>query len=600
MPIQNKFDTISSEDGLLYVSAKIIADVYKTLHGKSGTTQKKLVKELQVHSFMITWSRHKDESKKGTIATKLMSQFKSQVHAMYISVNDLETPKDGPNKQNHIKLLRLIEELPDINQTILAARSQINVEPVQFIPASAPIVEPMDETEQVTPTAETIVDPMDETEQVIPTAETIVDPMDETEQVTLVAAPVVEPEFNDNHIPMPIIELKEHEMFRDADNNIFPIEVRGERSKDKILFKAKDVAAFADNERLIKTILDDRKAYQYGIDYRVLEANANDLYMNQIIPKNLMAPLAPSKSPSKNLIALVVQSNSSVNGRGINHDHVYLTLAGLIRVAAVSRNANANLVKLFEWFVHLFYVHQFGSREERNELAQSLFKQVLNDQLAGLYCIDLGAFNDLYDSMNISRETYPPEKYGGHHLYKFGLSKDIGDRLTQHKNKTNGYGRWCKHVLLKWVILIPESKLSAAETMLSDKLNSAKLSFDYIDCNGKNHKELFAIDPIKHTGKVKVIYKQILSHYQTEENRMCEIITSLQTTHDLSISELHREYAQKLSESNEAKLKAEHKVELIKEQQLTLKAEHKVQLIASECKVEILQMQLKLAKAGLL
>lgn len=569
MPIQNKFDTISSEDGLLYVSAKIIADVYKTLHGKSGTTQKKLVKELQVHSFMITWSRHKDESKKGTIATKLMSQFKSQVHAMYISVNDLETPKDGPNKQNHIKLLQLIEELPDINQNILAMRSQINVEPVQFIPASAPIVDPMAETEQVTPAD------------------------DET---------IVEPEFSDNCIIMPIIELKEHEMFRDADNNVFPIEVRGERSKDKILFKAKDVAAFADNERLIETMLDIRKAYQYDTDYIVLEANANNLYKRQILRKNSITLMAGSKSPSKNLMALLVPSNSSANGRGINHDHVYLTLAGLIRVAAVSRNANANLVKLFEWFVHLFYVHQFGSHEERNELAQSLFKQVLNDQLAGLYCIDLGAFNDLYDPMNISRETYPPEKYGGHHLYKFGLSKDIGDRLTQHKNKTNGYGRWCKHVLLKWVILIPESKLSAAETMLSDKLNSAKLSFDYTDCNGKNHKELFVIDPIKHTGKVKVIYKQILSHYQTEENRMCEIITSLQTTHDLSISELHRDYDKKLSEAKEEKLNLiiEYEKKLSDANESKLKAEHKAELIGSESKVEILQMQLKLAKAGLL
>ena len=602
MTIQDKFDTISSEDGLLYVKAKPIANMYSSMPKKSGTTQKKLVKELQVHSFMITWDRHKDKSKKGTIATKLMSQFKSQVHTMYISVHDLDTPKDGPNKDNHIQLLQLIDALPDINQNNITVRDQENTEQPQVTPAAAPIVESIDEAIQVTPAAAPIMG---------------------VSKIPGVLSGHPKSNTNDNCILMPIIELKEHEMFRDAEGNIFPIEVRGERSKDKILFKAKDVSVFADNERLIQILTRDDSRYQYGTDYHVLKANDDELYMKQILPKNSIPLVAGSNSPIDESIpllvglnspidesiALLVQSNSSVNEHKINWDYVYLTLAGLIRVVYVSRNANANLVKLFDWFAHLFYVHQFGSHEERNELAQSLFKQVLNDKLAGLYNIDLGTFNDLYDSMNISRETYPPEKYGSYHLYKFGLSKDISARLTQHQNKTSGYGRWSKHVLLKWVILIPDSKLSAAETMLSEKLNSAKLSFEYTDCDGKNHTELFAIDPTKHEAKVKGIYKQIISHYPTKENHICDLINSLQTTHDLAISELHREYEKKLnshdkklSDVNESKLKLiiEYEKKLSDVNESKLKAEHKAELIGSESKVEILQMQLKLAKAGLL
>ncbi len=78
---------------------------------------------------------------------------------------------------------------------------------------------------------------------------------------------------------------------------------------------------------------------------------------------------------------------SSRDARGIKHDCLYLTLAGLFRVASVSRIPNANLLKLFNWLLNLFYIYQFGSYEERNELARSMFKQVLNDKLAAANAI---------------------------------------------------------------------------------------------------------------------------------------------------------------------------------------------------------------------
>jgi hypothetical protein len=47
MMIQNKFETITI-DSQIYVKVSLINDLYKTLPRKSGTTQTKIVDELQL------------------------------------------------------------------------------------------------------------------------------------------------------------------------------------------------------------------------------------------------------------------------------------------------------------------------------------------------------------------------------------------------------------------------------------------------------------------------------------------------------------------------------------------------------------------------
>ena len=182
-----------------------------------GSTQKKLIKELKLTNYIGIWRRHKDHTKVGSIATKILDHFKSQVHDLYLEVNELETPKEGDNKNNHIELLRLISLLPDVETEVVP----------DAVPA-VPIAVPQPTT-------------------------------------TLEGLP-------------PIIELEESEMFKDANDQPFHIEVRGERTKDGILFKAKDIARFADNQLLIRTMLrDDTTSYKEGIDYVILKQTSNDL-----------------------------------------------------------------------------------------------------------------------------------------------------------------------------------------------------------------------------------------------------------------------------------------------------------------------------------
>jgi hypothetical protein len=498
MMIQNKFETITI-DNQIYVKVSFINDLYRTLPRKSGTTQLKIVDELQLDKHAAVWRRNKDKSKLGTVATRFLNQFKSQSQDIYVDVREIMTPKEGPHKLNHIRLLQMINEQPDL------------------------------------------------------TTESDSDSDSDEPTIQASAAPIT---INTDRVLMPIIELEEHEMFRDANDQVFPIEVRGERSKDKILFKAKDVATFAENNLLIKILLRDQSLYVYEKDYQILQEESMEL---------------------------VVPSNSSKNGRGINHDLVYLTLAGLIKVVTVSRNANANLLKLFDWLQNLFYVHQFGSREERNELARSLFKQVLNDQLAGLYCIDLGIFNDLYDTMNISRETYPPETYGNYRVCKFGLSENISTRLTQHKNKKSGYGQWSNEVELKWLILLSPSHLSKAEQILSNLLKANGFMFDHTDDN-KIHKELIMFSPAKEH-KIKQIYRQVLDLYPSKENDLSKALEDAQNNFETKVNLIQ-------STADNAIMKAQHDTQLNK-------VEFQLEVQSLKHQNEMLHMQLKLAKLNL-
>lgn len=288
-------------------------------------------------------------------------------------------------------------------------------------------------------------------------------------------------------------------------------------------------------------------------DYQILENDGLRNFRNQILPEEF--------------------------GR-VNYDLVYLTTAGLIRVAAVSRNANANLIKLFDWLQNLFYVHQFGSYKERNELAQSLFKQVLNDKLAGLYCIDLGTFNDLYDTMNISRETYPPGVYANYRVCKFGLSESISTRLTQHKNKKTGYGQWSDDVVLKWLILLSPSQLSKAEQILSNLLKADGYTFGHTDDN-KSHRELIMFDPTKEH-KIKQIYRQVLDLYPSKENDLSKALEDAQNNFEIKVDLIQ-------SNANNAIMKAQHEAQLNK-------VESRLEVQSLKHQNEMLHMQLKLAK----
>lgn len=178
--------------------------------------------------------------------------------------------------------------------------------------------------------------------------------------------------------------------------------------------------------------------------------------------------------------------------------------------------------------------------------------------------INLGTFNDLYDTMNICKETYPPETYGKYNIGKYGLSEKIGNRFTQHKNKTNGYGQYSDDIDLKWLILLSPSQLFKAEKILSNLLRADEFTFNYIDNNNKNHNELIMYKN-KDESKVKQIYKQVLALYPSKENELNQLLEDTKNKYEMQLELLKSQCDNKVLalESENKLLKANHRIEML-------------------------------------
>jgi len=475
-----KFTALFKHDRDVYVNAARINDIYKKL--ERGANQINLVNNLKL-DYIIVVRRGKDT---GTIANIDINsdQFKPSMHNVFVKLDQLN---------RHKELMKRLKELPDINN------------------------EESDHSDQDEPSADPTIELVDE-------------------QVSTF-------ELSANCIPMRKIKLADHERFKDVNDQVVEIEVRGKRTKDQIYFKAKDVGAYFEMDILVKRLLQENTNYTHLIDYIVLEKQNGQI---------------------------VSISDRTENPKKIKHSYVYLTIAGFIRVVCLSRSANANVSMVFDWILNLVYTHQFGSDDERSELAQSLFKTVLNDKIAGLYYIDLGTCDDLYDSMNIDTDTYPPHIYGSYRIGKFGLSDNISTRVTQHKNKKNGYGQWCNEVLLKWLIILSPSQLAKAELILSSLLRAEGFTFEYTDDSGKDHHELIMFDPVKEH-KVKKIYKRVMDLYPSKENELYKIMDDATYRYESEINQL----------------KSENKID---------KLESTIQIQSLSHQVEMLSLKLELAQ----
>lgn len=81
----------------------------------------------------------------------------------------------------------------------------------------------------------------------------------------------------------PILELEDAAKFRDADGNIVEIETRGERNRNKIFFKVKDVMTAFCMPNLDCTLRDITSNYERGLHYNVFFVlNTFNLYSKQM------------------------------------------------------------------------------------------------------------------------------------------------------------------------------------------------------------------------------------------------------------------------------------------------------------------------------
>lgn len=195
----------------------------------------------------------------------------------------------------------------------------------------------------------------------------------------------------------PLLKLEDHEMFCDEYDNVYDVEVRGERHFKKCYFKASDIADCFEIPRLLDIVLRDCSSYEKGTDYMTFTA------------KN---------------------TNS-----GKCNETVYLTYHGLIRAIIVSRSGNAK--HFHDWMMETLFTVHLGTAEQKTKAASKLlgidyqtvlsFCSVLTSKVSGIYVMRLGTVKDLRDKLNIP-DTHCP-KDG---VYKIGRSDDIKRRFKNH------------------------------------------------------------------------------------------------------------------------------------------------------------------------
>jgi hypothetical protein len=148
-------------------------------------------------------------------------------------------------------------------------------------------------------------------------------------------------------------------------------------------------------------------------------------------------------------------------------------------------------------------------------ISSNVEKYFVNKAIPGIYYLDIGSLNNLYQPMQINENIFPKSTFGDFRLVKFGKSKNLFKRLKEHQNTKTGYGRWSNNIENKWSLFVPEFLLTKAEMKISKITKEENLKFKYVDPFGKQHRELILIDP-KYENKIKKIYKSIEQELQED------------------------------------------------------------------------------------
>lgn len=202
----------------------------------------------------------------------------------------------------------------------------------------------------------------------------------------------------------PLLHLDDGEKFHDADGNVIEIETRGERQRNKIYFKVKDVSVGFELPSLDKNIMFKERGYKRGIHYTTFKRESRVHIVNSKI----------TNKPSKTTL--------------------YLTYKGLLRVLFVSRNKNVD--KFQDWAEEKLFTIQMGTREQKVKLGAEILNtsprtlKAIFDKYAAnfpsIYLMSLGKVRELRETFRIC-ENIPDDSI----VYKFGFTDDLARRVIE-------------------------------------------------------------------------------------------------------------------------------------------------------------------------
>jgi hypothetical protein len=410
-----------------------------------------------------------------------------------------------------------------------------------------------------------------------------------------------EPSTNVESDQYNLIELTDEEAFRDTNDNPVNIEVRGVRTENGILFRAKDIGKYLGMDNLLIALRDKRGAYKKDIHWIKLH-QYSDTVRSDLLTSNLLPNDSANESTKKmtsersDLLRDESSPNDSTNESTEKPiwSRTYLTLAGLLKVIFSSTSANENIMQLHNWIIHLVFVHKFGSPTERMDLVETLtpYKKCLN-KLSGIYLIRIGKVKDLRKSMNISNDLYPDNKFDNACVFKFGRSDDIMTRFKQHCDRT-GYGKYSDSISLEWFVVIPPKLCSNAESDLSKYFDLHQFKFAFSD-GSKDHTELIIVKPGTEKKHIKDKYFELVKNFPGDANAIIEQMTQIKLDRDQLIDRMNLQHENEL-------LKVQHQLEILTERSDKKDLTHHIELLTERSdkkdlahQVEILQLKLELA-----
>jgi hypothetical protein len=252
----------------------------------------------------------------------------------------------------------------------------------------------------------------------------------------------------------PILELKEHEKFRDDEGNVYEVEVRGVRDEDKIFFNGKDIEDLFEMENLLKNI---NECYTVKEDYETF------------LIRIFLDPI--KKGPGKFV------------------KKIFLTYNGLFEVIRKARSGTADRFK--KWANKVVYTAHLGTEEQRDELAleisgvdHKIARKVFSACPVPLSCVYLFRIGKMQVMKQLNHELSHLDTSGGkdYNMCKFGLSDNlirrVGEQFTAYTKKFKGTS-------FDMLIFIPinEKLLYKAEKNLADFFRKEN---KMIDLKGKN------------------------------------------------------------------------------------------------------------------
>jgi hypothetical protein len=283
------------------------------------------------------------------------------------------------------------------------------------------------------------------------------------------------------------IDLSEEEKFT-VNNKKHQVDIRGERSYDKIYFKVSDVEKML-NVLNIKNLFNQSDKYKKDIHYKSLKV------------------IKTSKKTSKQRIS----------------KRLFFTYRGFILYLFSSHSDNA--VTIQDQILKILCSYHYGSKKSKQELIGKMMKMSLNHvrevftssgPVSCVYLFTLGKVKDLRESMSI------PDNYKDNSIVcKYGYSVSLKRRFKEHQ-KTYGEIKMVD-LRLKYYRYIDTGLLSKAESSLSfymDKIN-AKFSYD-------KYKELIIVSEKDLNDTIKKQYDLVSNAYCVQSKDFVNTIEKIE------------------------------------------------------------------------